>query len=107
VSAGPLANLRPWSIAQVRAPRSWATGVVWPEDVAAGAVSDVEIVADDGKHHRVGAIQELTILDRLHGEDGRELRRPSAVPAGTVASLRFAVVRLGHTGMITLADSEA
>jgi hypothetical protein len=67
-----------------------------PECVAANAVADVETVTDDRKEHRVSAVEEFAVLDGLHGERGRELQGPSAVPARPVAGFRLGGGGVGH-----------
>jgi hypothetical protein len=72
-----------------------------PEYVAVGAISNIEIESDDWKEHRVGAIEEVTVLDRLDGEHGRQVRGSAPVPASAVADFWFHGVEGAHIAMIT------
>ncbi len=74
-----------------RVGRSGRTCVLRPEVVAADAVPDVELVADDRKEHGMGAVQEVPVLDGVEADVGRKFRRSPPVPAGTVK-----VLGLGH-----------
>ena len=57
-------------------------------EVFAGfAVADVELVADHRKPHRMGAVQQLAVLDRMKADVSREVGRPAAVPARAMARL--------------------
>src|SRR5690349_22441617 len=52
-----------------------------PEVVAGRAVSDVELMADDGEPHRMGAVQELPVFDCVAADIGRNLNGAPRVPA--------------------------
>ena len=56
--------------------------------VAAGAVADVELIADDGEPHGMRAKQQVTVLDRVEADVAREVRGPAAVPAHAVTIFR-------------------
>jgi len=60
-----------------------------PEGVAPDAVAKVEIVPDDGEHHRVCAEKKVPVLNRLDCRHRRQLRSPPAVPARPMAGLGF------------------
>jgi hypothetical protein len=66
------------------------------ERVAALAVTDIETIPDDGKHHRVRAEQELAVFDSLVVHIGQHLRGAVAVPAQSVASFRLEAERTSH-----------
>ena len=55
--------------------------------VAVVAVADVEVITDDGQHHRVCAVDEEAVFDGVRGEVARNVRGPAAVPAPRVAGL--------------------
>jgi len=59
-----------------------------PEEVARAAIPNVEPVADDGKPHRMPAIEQLAVFDGLmNAKVGRNRGCATAVPAGAVARL--------------------
>jgi hypothetical protein len=58
------------------------------EVVARGAVPHVELVADDGKPHRVDAVEQLAVGDRVAADIGRQIGGAPAVPAGAVDVFR-------------------
>jgi hypothetical protein len=61
------------------------------EVLASLAVADVELTADDREQHRVCTVQKLAVFDGVKSEVGRDLGRPTPIPARTVA-----VLGLGH-----------
>ena len=67
----------------------------WLEPVAALAVSNVEVVPDDRKHHGVFAIQEAAVLDGLVADFRQDVGRPPSVPAQSMPGLWL------HTGLRT------
>ena len=54
------------------------------EPVASVAVPDVEVVADDWKHHWMFAIQEAAVFNRLIADLRQDIWRPPPVPAKTM-----------------------
>ena len=59
------------------------------EKVTDCTVSHIESIAHHREPHRVGAVQELPIFDRLQAQVGRDIRRASAVPARAMSRLWF------------------
>src|SRR5262249_50651620 len=59
------------------------------EVLAIGAVTDVELVADDRKPHRVRTEQQLAVFDGVEAEIGWDRRGSAAVPAGAVTVFRL------------------
>src|SRR5262249_37845791 len=72
-----------------------------PEVLAGLAVVHVELVADDRKPHGMGAVQQLTVLNGVEPDVGRNLRRPPSVPAGAMARFRF-----GHEAALATSPAE-
>jgi len=70
------------------------------EVVAPVAVPHVEVVPHDGEQHRVAAVQEVPVLDRLHTELVGELGSAATVPARAVANLGLEAWRELHSRMI-------
>jgi hypothetical protein len=64
-----------------------------PEILTVGTVLDIERIADDGKPHRVGAVQQVAVHDGLESKFFRDLRRAAAVPAEAVAVFWFHGIR--------------
>ena len=60
-----------------------------PEVVTEGAVSDIELIPDDGEPHRMNAEKEFGVFDRMKGKVGWNVRCAAAVPAGAMARFRF------------------
>ena len=54
------------------------------EVLAVAAILNVEGQTDDRKEHRVGAVQQVTVDDRVKTDVGRNRRRSTGVPAQTV-----------------------
>ena len=72
-----------------RVGRSGRTCVLRPEVVAADAVPDVELVADDGKEHWVAAVQQLAVLDGLKTHLGQDTRCTTPIPADPMTCFRL------------------
>jgi hypothetical protein len=51
-------------------------------------IADIEMMPHDGKPHRMGAVQEFAILDRVAADIGGEFAGTPSVPAGPVHSFR-------------------
>lgn len=68
-----------------------------PEIIARLAVTDIELIADNGKPHGVCAEQKLAVFDGVKSEqNGWNLGRSSAVPTGAMP--RLGVVHLACCG---------
>lgn len=63
-------------------PGNNATGLV---DVAAFAIADVELVADDRPIHRVSAVSQLAVENGVIAEVFGEVSRATRVPARAMA----------------------
>jgi len=72
------------------------------EVIAPGAVPDVELIADERKEHRVGAVQQLSVFDRLEVQFGEDVRDAPAVPAQTMPRFRREVGRIAHDWEYTI-----
>jgi hypothetical protein len=55
------------------------------ERIAPPAVTDIEVIPDHREHHRVGAVQQLAVLDSLEVHVGEDVGRAMAVPTRLVA----------------------
>ena len=66
------------------------------EVVAAIAVSHVELVADEGEQHRMGAIEQLAVFNRLEVQFGQDVRGTPSVPTQTVPGFRREAGRVAH-----------
>ena len=66
------------------------------EAIAVDAVSHVELVTNDGKQHRVRAVEQLAIFDRLKCELGRDVGSAAAVPAKSMSGFRLQPEQRGH-----------
>ncbi len=72
------------------------------EILAIVAVPHVELIANDGKPHRVAAEEEQTVLDRMKADIDRNRGGPAPVPTGPVPRFRrlrrwlFLGVRCAH-----------
>jgi hypothetical protein len=71
------------------------------ERVAALAVTDIETISNDRKHHWVCAEQELAVFDRLVVHVGQHVRRAVAVPANSVAHFGLEAERTCHCRQYT------
>jgi hypothetical protein len=74
------------------------TGTARLERVAALTISDIEVIRDHGKHHRVGAKEQLPVFDRLEVHVGHDVRGAMAVPAKFMAKFRLEAQWTGHRG---------
>jgi hypothetical protein len=71
------------------------------ERIAVLAVADIEPIPDDGEHHRVRAIQKLTVFDGLEVHVGEDVRGAMTIPAKFVANFRLETQRAGHCQQYT------
>ena len=71
-----------------------------PVVVAALTVADVELVTDDRKQHRMSAVQELPVFDSVEADVGRDLGRPTPIPARAMAVFRLGHQRPGRTYLV-------
>jgi hypothetical protein len=69
------------------------------EDVTPLAVPHVELVADDGPIHGVGAVEQLAIDNGVKAEVVREVGRAAGVPAGAVPGFSIHAPIVGPDGL--------
>src|SRR4029078_4896962 len=67
-----------------------------PEILEARAVPYVELIADHGKKHRMRAVEQVAVRNRVQADVGRNLGRPAAVPAGAMGGFRQVAHRRGQ-----------
>jgi hypothetical protein len=70
-------------------PALFPVGPRGAEVVAVGAVAHLELVPDDGKPHRMGAEEEVTVDNGVEAEIVRDLGGATAVPAEAVTVFGF------------------
>ena len=58
------------------------------EILAIVAVPHIELIADDGKPHRVAAEEEQTVLDCVKADIDRDRGGPTPIPAGPMPRFR-------------------
>jgi hypothetical protein len=78
-----------------------AAGTTRLERVAPLAVADIKVIPDHREHHRVRAVQQVTIFDGLKVHLGEDGRGALAIPAKPVADFRCEAQRTGHGGQCT------
>jgi hypothetical protein len=66
------------------------------ERVAALTVADIKVIPDNRKHHRMRAVQQLTVLDGLEVHVWLDVRGAMTVPTKLVAHFRLEAERAGH-----------
>ena len=60
------------------------------------AVPDIELVPHEGEQHRVRAIQQLTVFDRLEVQFRQDVRRAPPIPTEAVPGFRREAGRVAH-----------
>ena len=63
-------------------------------DVAAFAVANVELVADDGPVHRMGAVGQLAVKDGVIAEIFGNFRGAAGIPTRAMSGFRIHEVRI-------------
>src|SRR5580692_4076274 len=76
--------------------RVWSGLEPGVEVLAIRATADIELVAHDGKPHRVGAVQEEAVFDRVEPDILRDGGGAAAIPARAMACFRFGHGRPGY-----------
>src|SRR5580765_8658893 len=59
------------------------------EAIAVDAISYVELVTDDGKQHRVRAVEQLAIFNRLKCQFRKDVGSAAAVPTKSMSGFRL------------------
>jgi hypothetical protein len=73
-----------------------AARTAWLERVTPLAIADIEMIPDHREHHRVRAVQKLTVFGRLEVHLGQDVRGTMAVPAMLVSNFGLQGPRTGH-----------
>ena len=66
------------------------------EVVAAVAIADVELVPDERKQHGMGAVEQLSVFNRLEIQFGLDVRHAPSVPTETVPGFRRKAGQFAH-----------
>ena len=70
------------------------------ERVAALAIADIKVIPDDRKHHRMRAVQETPVFNRLEVHVGNDVSGALAIPAKPVAYFWLESQRPGHCAAV-------